>query len=371
MAHACMNCGRVSNLVSMSLSACSKCIKRDWERVRERAVSAHETGRARFGLPGSPPGDEGGVECRFCANRCRIAPGSRGYCGCRKREGSVGRLEGGADSANVTWYHDALPTNCVGDWVCAGGSGCGYPRYAHSKGPEYGYKNLAVFFRACSFDCLFCQNWRYRRESANDSNADINDLVDAVDERTSCICYFGGDPSPHLPFSLAASARARRRHAGRILRICWETNGSMNPAMLPRMAELSLESGGCIKFDLKAWNQNLHIALCGVSNEQTLENFAILSRLTRSRSEPPPLLASTLLVPGYIDEAEVAGIASFIADLNPTIPYSLLAFHPQFMMDDLPATSRGHAERCLKAARSAGLTSVRLGNVHLLTRSEY
>ncbi|NPU85813.1 MAG: hypothetical protein HPY65_15155 [Syntrophaceae bacterium] len=23
----------------------------------------------------------------------------------------------------LSWYHDSLPTNCVTDWVCAGGSG--------------------------------------------------------------------------------------------------------------------------------------------------------------------------------------------------------------------------------------------------------
>jgi pyruvate formate lyase activating enzyme len=296
-----------------------------------------------------------------------------GYCGHRRRRhGPHGdRIVGGTASANVSWYHDSLPTNCVGDWVCAGGTGCGYPNYAHARGPEYGYKNLAVFFRACSFDCLFCQNWQHRLDSVRGANATIDDLADAVDERTSCICYFGGDPSPQLPFSIAASARARRKNPGRILRICWETNGSMNPAMLRTMARLSLESGGCIKFDLKAWDERLHTALCGVSNKQTLENFALLAELTRSRREPPPLIASTLLVPGYIDEDEVGHIASFVARLNRDIPYSLLAFHPQFMMDDLPVTCRSHAESCLDAAFSAGMKRVRLGNINLLTKSDY
>jgi pyruvate formate lyase activating enzyme len=43
-----------------------------------------------------------------------------------------------------------------------------------------------------------------------------------------------------------------------------------------------------------------------------------------------------------------------------------LGFHPQFYMQDLPRTSREHAERCLKAAQSSGLKRVRIGNVHLL-----
>lgn len=47
--------------------------------------------------------------------------------------------------AELTWYHDPLPTNCVGDWVCAGGTGAGYPQYAYCPQAEYGYKNLAFF----------------------------------------------------------------------------------------------------------------------------------------------------------------------------------------------------------------------------------
>jgi pyruvate formate lyase activating enzyme len=134
------------------------------------------------------------------------------------------------------------------------------------------------------------------------------------------------------------------------------------------MAALSLKSGGCIKFDLKAGDEKLHIALCGVSNQRTLENFAHLANLIPQRPEPPLLIASTLLVPGYVDAQEVSRIACFIASLDRNIPYALLAFYPQFEMTDLPTTSRSHAEECLAAAREAGLNRVRVGNLHLLSR---
>jgi pyruvate formate lyase activating enzyme len=76
-------------------------------------------------------------------------------------------------------------------------------------------------------------------------------------------------------------------------------------------------------------------------------------------------VASTPLIPGYIDENEVYGLASFIARINPDIPYALLGFAPEFLMDDSPTTSMAQAEACLKAAKEAGLTRVRLGNEHL------
>lgn len=278
-----------------------------------------------------------------------------------------GKLSGAsAKKGNVSWYHDPLPTNCVADWVCPGGTGAGYPDFAYRPGPEHGYKNLAVFYQACSFDCLFCQNWHYRIAASKHNWVNPIELADAIDDSTSCICYFGGDPTPQIPHALRASRLAINRHKKRILRICWETNGSMQPALLKQAAKLSLESGGCIKFDLKAWNDDLHIALCGISNKRTLENFRILADYTNIRTTPPFLIASTLLVPGYIDEQEVWDIAKFIASLDPNIPYALLAFHPNFLMTDLPITSVQHAEQCLKAAKETGLRSVRLGNIHLL-----
>jgi pyruvate formate lyase activating enzyme len=160
---------------------------------------------------------------------------------------------------------------------------------------------------------------------------------------------------------------ARNQKKGEILRICWETNGSMNPNLLDQMMELAVCSGGCVKFDLKAWDKNLHVALTGVENQRTIDNFTRAAAHISRRSQPPVLIANTLLVSGYIDAEEVAAIARFIASLDPNIPYSLLAFHAQFYMSDLPMTSRILADRCCQAAKDAGLKNVRIGNVHLLT----
>ncbi len=80
----------------------------------------------------------------------------------------------------------------------------------------------------------------------------------------------------------------------------------------------------------------------------------------------PLVIASTLLVPGYVEADQVGQIARFIASINPRIPYALLAFAPQFYMSDLPRTSARHAREAEAAARAAGLVNVRVGNRHLL-----
>jgi pyruvate formate lyase activating enzyme len=363
----CKKCGKASEGIAEVLLFCAECIRKADDELLATLHEVHARSRAEFGLPSSPPCAADGVQCGLCQNKCRIPADGRGYCGARRNEN--GRLAGGtSEAAVVSWYYDPLPTNCVADWVCSGGTGAGYPQWAHRPGAEQGYLNLAVFYQACTFNCLFCQNWHYREHSIKGDTHTASELAECVSADTSCICFFGGDPTCQLPHALAASRLARKRNSNRILRICWETNGSMSRGLLDEMIDVSLESGGCVKFDLKAIDKNIHLALCGVDNQQTLDNFAAAARRIADRPQPPLLVASTLLVPGYVEADEVKAIASFIAGLDPSIPYALLGFHGDFLMTDLPATSWAQAQNCLEAAKSAGLKRVRLGNVHILRR---
>jgi pyruvate formate lyase activating enzyme len=361
----CVNCGDSTPLISQAIGICLKCLRTGYDSMMDHIVEVHGKSREPFGLPVLPPRDPEGVACKLCHNSCQIGEGGLGYCGIRSVKGD--KIKGGTRDANVDWYYDPLPTNCVADWVCPGGTGIGSPQYAYKRGPEHGYKNLAVFYNGCSFNCLFCQNWHFRERVSTENRILVSELASSVDTKTACICYFGGDPTPQLIHSINVSKKAIQENQGRILRVCWETNGSMNPGLLSQMIDISLRSGGCIKFDLKAWTENLHLALCGVSNKRTLDNFEIVAQNIHKRKAVPLLVASTLLVPGYIDREEVYKIASFIYALNPDIPYALLGFYPHFLMRDLPKTTRVQAEECLKAASEAGLARVRIGNVHLLS----
>jgi pyruvate formate lyase activating enzyme len=361
----CKNCGTSSPLISRAIGVCLGCLREGFDGLNDHLLEVHRRSREPFGLPATPPRDPEGIRCTLCVNACQIGEGQIGYCGIRSAAG--GKITGGAIRANVDWYYDPLPTNCVADWVCPGGTGIGHPQYAYTQGPEYGYKNLAVFYNGCSFNCLFCQNWHFRERARMGGGVAASELAGLVDRQTSCICYFGGDPTPHLIHSMNVAKKAMRQNNQRIIRICWETNGSMNPVLLARIIDIALESGGCIKFDLKAWTESLHLALCGVHNTRTMDNFRVAARNIHKRPGVPLLVASTLLVPGYLDSEEVYHIASFIARCSPDIPYSLLGFYPHFFMSDLPKTTRVQAEECRDAARDAGLNRVRIGNEHLLT----
>lgn len=272
----------------------------------------------------------------------------------------------------LSHYDDPLPTNCVASWVCPARTDAGYPEYSHKDGPEYGYRNLAVFYHSCTYDCLFCQNNHFRTHYLSGATSSYK-LADEVSERTACICYFGGDPTSQIEHSLQTSRIALKsaNEEGRILRICWETNGSMSTRIAKQMMDISLRSGGIIKIDLKALTEHLHFALTGVSNLQTLQNIEMLSKYFTERPEPPPMVVSTLLVPGYVNAEEVEKIAEFLVSLNSDIPYSLLAFHPHHKMSDLPTTSINHAKECYDKAKEVGLKRVNLANRHLLRREGY
>jgi pyruvate-formate lyase-activating enzyme len=60
----------------------------------------------------------------------------------------------------------------------------------------------------------------------------------------------------------------------------------------------------------------------------------------KQRPELPVLSASTLFILRYVDCEEVENIASFISEIDPNIPYTLSAFYPCYVMEDLPTTSK-------------------------------
>jgi len=362
----CAVCGTESRLIIGHLSVCAQCIRTRFEEVRPLLEAAHAETRQVFGLPMAPPRAEDGVACPLCAQACVIGAGERGYCGLRsnkvrsgdrvspeERGGRLHHLAGTPARGVLHWYRDPLPTNCVADWVCAGSS-------------QYGCHNLAVFYASCSLNCVYCQNWHFREvDPVTSKGLSAWELADCANERTFCVCYFGGDPASQMPHALASA----RMLAERGVTVCWETNGLQRSELMDRAVQLSLETGGTVKFDLKALDEGLHVALTGASNRRTLDNMRRAAARFQERPEPPLVVVSTLLVPGYVTPDEVGRIACLIADIHSHIPYVLLGFAPHFYVPDLPRTSVRHAEAALQAAGAAGLTRVRIGNRHLLSHA--
>ena len=366
----CEVCGKESIDISAVLKVCASCVRDRFEEAQPHIEAAHAEVRKRYGLPPRAPKDPGGVRCGGCGNGCRIPMGEKGFCGIVENiGGKIVHRFGTQERGLLTWYYDPLPTNCVPAEFCAGSGGAGYPKWCRTPRGDVGYNNLSVFLGSCTYSCLYCQNYSFRELTVDGKPAmTASKLAEKADESVGCICYFGGDPSSQMPFVIKSAelARASAVDKNRLLRVCLETNLSMNIDELKQFADLSMQSGGGIKADLKCWSSEILYALSGVEHRAAYKNFRWLGRRHHERPEVPFARASTLLVPGYVDDEEIRELASFIADLDPTIPYSLLAFHPLYYMDDMPFTRREDAERFVDVCMKEGLQRVRIGNPWLL-----
>jgi len=346
------------------------------------ASRARKEWRVRVGLPPEPPRDHGGVKCRICVNECTIGNGRLGFCGVWTSRGGFLVPAAGRGKLNMYSYLDPLPTNCVAAPVCPAATARGYPVYTRTRGPEIGCYNLAVFMAGCSLDCYFCQNIDHKymvspgKRVLRGEVASVESLLERTlsEDSVTCVCFFGGDPTPHAPMLLGYSLKLlmAARSRGSIKRVCWETNGLLSPNLMRVAGRVSLESGGIVKIDWKAWTPSVYQALTGVDGEKAIdrikENVKLLAKMARERDEPPLLVVSVLLVPGYVGSREVEGIARFLSSFEANIPMVLLAFYPQHLMWDLPTTSYDHMMRARRAAEESGIREVYIGNPWLLKR---
>lgn len=372
----CQFCGKNDKLISKTLQICRDCIlSAEWEKVKKYLLDIHAKVRESEGLPPSQPqitDKNVAFQCNFCINECSLTEDQTSYCGLRNLEKSKkGELPLPKKSEGyIHGYIDANPTNCCNAWFCPAGTPNGFPEFSEYEGPEYGTYSYAAFLYGCSFDCLFCQNSSHKQISKS-KLIEADEIVERIigNEKITCVCFFGGTPEPQLPFTINIANKTLKKledQPKRKIRFCWEWNGSGNQDLVEKCMKIALKTGGNIKFDLKSFHEKLNIALCGVSNKQTLSNFKYLAEnYFGKRNNIPEMSGCTLLVPGYTTHGEVEKIARFVSSIDPEIPYSLLVFHPDYQMHDLPITPKKQAYKSLEVAQKH-LENVHLGNQFLL-----
>ena len=374
----CNFCESSSELISDILQICRECIlNKNWDNIKNYLHEIHAKIRELEGLPIKPPKNPINKikhRCDLCINECLLGENGISYCGLRNiRKDKEGTLPMPNKSCGyMHGYIDPNPTNCCSAWFCPAGTLNGYPKYSNFQSPEYGTYSYAAFLYGCTFSCLFCQNASHKhfsRKKLISAKTIVEEIIN--NKKITCICFFGGTPEAQLPFAINISEKLIEKLSSepidRKMRICYEWNGSGNRDLAEKCMNIAIKTGGNIKFDLKSFNERLNIALCGVSNIRTLENFKYLAEKyfeTREK-DMPELNACTLLVPGYVNKEEVELIAKFIAKINSKIPYSLLIFHGDYMMKDLPITPKDQALQCLDIAKKY-LDNVHLGNKFLL-----
>ena len=113
--------------------------------------------------------------------------------------------------------------------------------------------------------------------------------------------------------------------------------------------------------DLKAFSEKFYHQQCAAHLEPVLDTLRYLKHDTSVWLE-----ITTLLIPGLNDsEQELDQLSAWIAkELGPAVPLHFTAFHPDYHLRDIPATSAASLTVAREIARKNGLRYVYTGNVH-------
>ena len=224
----------------------------------------------------------------------------------------------------------------------------------HPAPPE----SYTVFMAGCNFKCLNCQNWTISQYPDNGYSLrgyeDPEELAaECVNSLTSPaarlmgadrIFFSGGEPTVYLPYIERVVEEARKIEAD--TKVNFDTNGYMTEKSLERV----LSFANSITYDLKAYDDEVYLALTGASSKPVLRNAEHIGRHAKNK-----LWEYRILVIPEINEDEIKPLTDFIAGIDPSLPVCFLAFRPKFVLENHPGASRGLMERCVGIAGASGL----------------
>lgn len=281
----------------------------------------------------------GGTEvlCELCRQHCRIGEGKRGLCGVREnRAGTLySRVYGRAVSEAV----DPIEKK---------------PLYHFIPGTQ----TLSVATLGCNFRCRHCQNHRIAHLDPKDAAVFGSDLsperIVAQALENGCRSLSFTYTEPTVFFEYARDTAAQACEAG--LRNVFVTNGYIERAAL-RNVRPYLHA---VNIDLKFFRDDIYRRICNARLEPVLDSIRYHYELGIWME------LTTLVIPTLNDsDADLEGMAEFIAGIDPDIPWHLSRFFPTCELTDLPATPADTLRRARAAGRRAGLRYVYIGNLRV------
>ena len=219
-------------------------------------------------------------------------------------------------------------------------------------------RSYTVFMAGCNFKCLNCQNWTISQYPDNGFAQRGYVAPEALADECVTHLFFiagnlmgadriffsGGEATIHLPYIEKVVEEARNIRGD--TKVNFDTNGYMTERSLERILSFSTS----VTYDLKAYQDELHLALTGASSEPVLRNAATLGRDAREK-----LWEYRILVIPEINEDEIRPLTDFIADIDPTLPTCFLASRPNFVLEEHPGADGKLMEKCVATAKASGL----------------
>ncbi len=235
--------------------------------------------------------------------------------------------------------------------VCRAGM---HPGIAYTMRSET-LSSYSVTMLGCNFRCIYCN--AYRISQYPDAQWFYRDYVEPAvlaDETisrmapdTDKISFTGGEPTIHLPY-IEEVVQAIREN-GTEIGVGIATNGFCTPETLKRVIDIATS----ISFEIKAYDDDVHRMLTGAPSAPVLRNAKVLATTARESIR----VFRTVVIPGITDR-QVLKIAAFIAEIDPTIPYRLIGFRPNFILYYHPGPGMALMNDLTERYKDIGLTDV-------------
>ena len=175
------------------------------------------------------------------------------------------------------------------------------------------------------------------------------------------VAFTGGDIVCQPEFYAQAAEKIKDSCKNKMW-VLIETNGY---GLTPKNLEI-LASGGVDSFwlDIKAYDENIYKKLCGVSNKWILKTPEWIV------DKGFILEVLTLYIPNWVEKNQILKIAQLIYEINPEIPFTILAFFPAYKLkNNRPPTLMEMVKTYLAVKEEVGLKNVKLGNCHVFAKT--
>ena len=280
--------------------------------------------------------DDGRVQCDVCPRACVLKEGQRGLCFVRGCE----------DGAVVLYTYGRSSGFCIDP--------------IEKKPLNHflpGTPVLSFGTAGCNLTCRFCQNWDMSKSRQMDTLAAEASPAGIAHAAASHGCrsvaYTYNDPVIFLEYA-CDTAEACRALGIRNVAV---TAGYVSPGA----REKFFSCMDAANIDLKAFTDDFYKQLCSAHLDPVLETIEYVHKETDVWLE-----LTTLIIPGHNDsDAELARMADWVVEhVGPDVPMHFSAFHPDYRMQDVPATPAVTLSRARQIAMDHGVRYAYTGNVH-------
>ncbi len=278
----------------------------------------------------------GKIICQACAHACKLDEGEYGICGVRKVEDGELKLlvYGLAAAVNV----DPVEKKPMFHFL-----------------PES--KAFSVGTVGCNFSCKFCQNYdisQYPKEHHMQiigQELPPERIVElAIEHDCQSIAYTYNEPIVFFEYTYDTAKLAHEKG----LKNIYVTSGYETHKALD-LLEPYIDG---MNIDLKAFTDEFYKEICGARLKP------VLDCIKYAHQKGIWIEITTLLIPGKNDsDEEIRNIARFIAEIDPTIPWHISAFHPTYKMLDVPRTPASTLLRAYNIGKEEGLKYLYVGNI--------